>query len=127
MEKADIGLIGLAVMGENLCLNMESRGFTVAVCNRTAGKVDHFLSGRAAGKNIIGCRSLAELTERLVRPRKILMMIRAGQAVDDTIERLIPLLEEGDMGTLEQVITDDDYRSKLMNVHTSKLISENEL
>ena len=97
MKKADIGLIGLAVMGENLCMNMESRGFTVAVYNRTIEKVDSFTSGRAAGKRIIGCHSLEELVENLEKPRKVLMMVRAGQAVDDMINGLLPLLEEGDI------------------------------
>ena len=97
MKKADIGLIGLAVMGENLVMNMESKGFTVAVFNRTVEKVDKFIAGRAAGKNIIGCRSLAELVENLEKPRKVFMMVKAGQAVDDMIEALIPLLEKGDI------------------------------
>ena len=68
MKKADIGLIGLAVMGENLVMNMESKGFTVAVYNRTPEKVDHFISGRAAGKKIIGCHSLEELVRQLESP-----------------------------------------------------------
>ena len=97
MKKADIGLIGLAVMGENLVMNMESKGFTVAVYNRTTSKVDDFISGRAKGKNIIGCHSLEELIENLEKPRKVFMMIKAGQAVDGMIEQLIPLMEEGDI------------------------------
>jgi 6-phosphogluconate dehydrogenase len=97
MKKADIGLIGLAVMGENLVLNMESKGFTVAVFNRTAARVDAFAAGRGMGKNILPCRTLQELTESLECPRKIMMMVKAGQAVDDLIEQLLPLLDEGDI------------------------------
>ena len=97
MNKADIGLIGLAVMGENLVMNMESKGFTVAVYNRTTSKVDDFVGGRAAGKNIIGCHSLQELADNLARPRKVMMMVKAGQAVDSLIDQLIPYLEEGDI------------------------------
>ena len=97
MKKSDIGLIGLAVMGENLVMNMESKGFTVSVYNRTAQKVTNFINGRAAGKNIVGTYSLKELVKSLEKPRKVMMMIKAGQAVDDTIEQLIPLLEEGDI------------------------------
>ncbi len=97
MKKADIGVIGLAVMGENLVMNMESKGFTVAVYNRTVEKVRNFIAGRAAGKKIIGAGSLEELTACLERPRKVFMMVKAGQAVDELIERLIPLLEEGDI------------------------------
>ncbi len=97
MGKADIGLIGLAVMGENLVMNMESRGFTVAVYNRTTSKVDNFINGRAAGKNIIGCHSVQELADSLKKPRKIMMMVKAGAAVDSLIDQLIPVLEEGDI------------------------------
>ena len=96
MEKYDIGLIGLAVMGENLILNMESHGFSVAVYNRTTSKVDNFINGRAAGKNIKGCFSLEELVQSLKRPRKIMMMIRAGSPVDSVIDALVPLLDSGD-------------------------------
>ena len=94
---ADIGVVGLAVMGENLILNMESRGFTVACFNRTVAKVDAFLGGRGRGKKLIGCRSLKELADALSRPRRILMMVRAGRPVDDLIGELAPLLEPGDM------------------------------
>ena len=96
-QKADIGLIGLAVMGENLVLNMESKGFTVAVFNRTVEKVDHFISGRGAGKNFIGAHSIEELCNSLERPRKVMMLVKAGKAVDDFIDLLIPHLEEGDI------------------------------
>ncbi|MDR1102414.1 MAG: decarboxylating NADP(+)-dependent phosphogluconate dehydrogenase [Tannerella sp.] len=98
MEKlADIGLIGLAVMGENLVLNMESKGFTVGVFNRTVSKVDAFVNGRGKGKNFIGAHSIEELCRSLKRPRKVMMLVKAGQAVDDFIEQIIPHLEPGDV------------------------------
>ena len=97
MGKADIGLIGLAVMGENLILNMESHGFTVAVYNRTVEKVDSFINGRAKGKNIIGCHSIEDLIANLKSPRKVMLMVKAGKPVDDFIEVLIPHLEKGDI------------------------------
>ncbi len=96
-EKADIGLIGLAVMGENLVLNMESKGFTVSVFNRTVEKVDNFMNDRAAGKNIIGTHSIEELVSTLKRPRKVMLMVKAGWPVDAFIEKLLPHLEEGDI------------------------------
>ena len=96
-EKADIGLVGLAVMGENLVLNMESRGFTVAVFNRTVEKVDAFVSGRARGKRIVGTRSIPELVASLKRPRRVMLMVKAGKPVDDLIEQLLPHLEPGDI------------------------------
>ena len=94
---ADIGLIGLAVMGENLVMNMESKGFTVAVFNRTTSKVTNFVEGRAKGKNIIGCYSIEELTQNLAKPRKVMMMVKAGEAVDNMIEQLLKVLEPGDI------------------------------
>ncbi len=97
MKKADIGLIGLAVMGENLVLNMESKGFTVAVFNRTVEKVDAFIAGRGAGKNFIGCHSIEEFCASLERPRKVMMLVKAGAAVDSFIEQIIPCLEPGDI------------------------------
>ena len=97
MKKADIGLIGLAVMGENLVLNMESKGFTVAVFNRSVDKVDKFINGRGAGKNFIGCHSIEELCKNLERPRKVMMLVKAGSPVDDFIEQIIPNLEPGDI------------------------------
>ncbi|WP_010416288.1 decarboxylating NADP(+)-dependent phosphogluconate dehydrogenase [Anaerophaga thermohalophila] len=96
-QLSDIGLIGLAVMGENLVLNMESKGFQVSVFNRTTEKVDNFINGRAKGKNIKGTHSLEELVQTLERPRKVMMMIKAGEAVDKLIDNLIPLLEPGDI------------------------------
>ncbi|MBR5986125.1 MAG: decarboxylating NADP(+)-dependent phosphogluconate dehydrogenase, partial [Clostridia bacterium] len=94
---ADIGLIGLAVMGENLVMNMESKGFTVAVFNRTTSKVTDFVEGRAKGKNIIGCYSIQELKDNLAVPRKVMLMVKAGQAVDSMIEQLLAVLEPGDI------------------------------
>ncbi len=96
-KKADIGLIGLAVMGENLVLNMESKGFTVAVYNRTVEKVDRFINGRGKGKNFIGAHSLEELVASLKRPRKVMLLVKAGKPVDDFIGKLIPLLDQGDI------------------------------
>ncbi len=95
--KADIGLVGLAVMGENLVLNMESRGFSVAVYNRTVEKVDAFTGGRGKGKRIIGAHSPAELAAALQKPRRVMIMVKAGKAVDDTIESLLGVLEPGDI------------------------------
>ena len=97
MNKADIGLIGLAVMGENLVLNMERNGFTVAVYNRTTSKVDDFVNGRGAGKNIIGAHTVADLCANLERPRRVMIMVKAGAAVDAVIESLLPHLEKGDI------------------------------
>ena len=94
---ADIGLIGLAVMGENLVMNMESKGFTVAVFNRTTSKVTNFVEGRAKGRNIIGCYSIEELAQNLAKPRKVMMMVKAGEAVDNMIEQLLKVLEPGDI------------------------------
>jgi 6-phosphogluconate dehydrogenase len=95
--QCDFGLIGLAVMGENLALNVESRAFSVAVFNRTVSKVDEFIAGRARGKNFRGCHSLEDLVASLKRPRKIMLMVKAGPAVDEFIEKLIPLLDAGDV------------------------------
>ncbi|BCW98609.1 MAG: 6-phosphogluconate dehydrogenase, NADP(+)-dependent, decarboxylating [Armatimonadota bacterium] len=97
MGDASIGLIGLAVMGENLVLNMSDHGFKVAVYNRTVSKVDDFLTNRARGRDIVGAHSLEEFVGLLARPRKVMLMVKAGQAVDDFIEMLVPLLEPGDI------------------------------
>ncbi|MEE2639142.1 MAG: decarboxylating NADP(+)-dependent phosphogluconate dehydrogenase [Planctomycetota bacterium] len=96
-EKCDFGLIGLAVMGENLALNVESRGNRVAVYNRTTEKVDEFIEGRAAGRNFVGCHSLQEMVDNLSTPRKVMMLVKAGPAVDAIIDQLIPMLEPGDV------------------------------
>lgn len=97
MSQADIAVIGLAVMGENLVLNMESKGFNVAVFNRSTDKVTRFVEGRGAGKNIVAAMSLEDLVASLKRPRKIMIMVKAGAAVDAVIESLVPMLEEGDI------------------------------
>ena len=99
MTQADIALIGLAVMGQNLALNMADHGFTVAVYNRTTSVVDAFVAGLAerSKPHIIGAHSLEELTATLKRPRRVMLMVKAGQPVDDLIEKLIPLLEPGDI------------------------------
>jgi 6-phosphogluconate dehydrogenase len=95
--QADIGLIGLAVMGQNLVLNMADHGFCVAVYNRTTSKVEQFLETTARGTRVVGAYSLEELVSKLKRPRRVMLMIQAGRAVDAIIEQLIPLLEEGDI------------------------------
>ena len=97
MAKQDIGLIGLAVMGENLILNIESKGFSVAVFNRTTSKVERFVKGRAKGKNIVGTYSMQEFVSALERPRRIMLMVKAGEPVDAMIEQVKPLLEPGDI------------------------------
>ncbi|MBZ0302192.1 MAG: decarboxylating NADP(+)-dependent phosphogluconate dehydrogenase [Anaerolineae bacterium] len=94
---ADIGLIGLAVMGQNLVLNMSDHGYTVAVFNRTTSKVDAFVNGEAQGRSIIGTRSIEELTAALKLPRRVMIMVQAGPAVDAVIEQLLPHLEPGDI------------------------------
>ena len=94
---ADIGLIGLAVMGQNLVLNMNDHGFTVAVYNRTVSKVDDFLAGNAAGTNVVGAHSIEELIGLLKRPRRVMLMVKAGKPVDAFIETLLPHLEPGDI------------------------------
>ncbi|MFC1763673.1 decarboxylating NADP(+)-dependent phosphogluconate dehydrogenase [Planctomycetota bacterium] len=97
MSKADIGVVGLAVMGENLILNMESKGFTVSCYNRTTSKVDDFTNGRAKGKNIIGCKSVEDFVASLKTPRKVMIMVKAGGPVDAFIDQVLPHLEDGDI------------------------------
>jgi len=94
---SDIGLIGLAVMGENLILNMANKGYTVTAYNRSQNKVENFLNSRAKGKNIRGAGSIGEFVASLEKPRKIMLMVKAGQAVDDIIEKLIPHLDDNDI------------------------------
>ena len=96
-QRADIGLIGLAVMGENLVLNMESKGYTVAVFNRTVEKVNDFIAGRGKDKNFIGAQTLEEFIASIERPRKVMLLVKAGKPVDDFIDKLIPLLDKGDI------------------------------
>lgn len=95
--KADIALIGLAVMGQNLVLNMNDHGFTVVVFNRTVSKVDDFLAKEAKGTNVIGAHSIEEMVAQLKRPRRVMMLVKAGKPVDDFIEKLLPHLEPGDI------------------------------
>lgn len=97
MDKAHFGLVGLGVMGENLVLNAERNGFSSVVFNRTFAKTQEFLAGRGANKNIVGAETLQDFVAMLERPRRILLMVKAGQPVDDMIATLSPLLEEGDL------------------------------
>ena len=97
MSQSDIGLIGLAVMGENLVLNMESKGFRASVFNRTTSVTEKFAAGRARGKNIVPTKTLEEFVQSLARPRKAQIMVKAGAPVDAVIEQLVPLLEPGDV------------------------------
>ncbi|KAG1184477.1 hypothetical protein G6F35_015090 [Rhizopus arrhizus] len=94
---ADIGLIGLAVMGQNLILNMNDHGYTVCAYNRTTSKVDDFLANEAKGTKIVGAHSVEELCAKLKRPRKVMLLVKAGSAVDAFIDQLLPYLEEGDI------------------------------
>jgi 6-phosphogluconate dehydrogenase len=95
--QADLGLIGLAVIGQNLALNMDDHGFTVAVYNRTTARVDEFLAREARGTRILGARSIEELVGHLKRPRRVMLLVKAGPPVDEFIERLLPHLEPGDI------------------------------
>ncbi|MDH4179457.1 MAG: NADP-dependent phosphogluconate dehydrogenase, partial [Armatimonadota bacterium] len=97
MPPQDFGLIGLAVMGQNLALNVESKGFSVAVYNRTTARTQEFMAGPAKGKNFVGAESLEDFVAALSRPRKIMLMVKAGQPVDDFIEQLLPHLDKGDL------------------------------
>src|SRR5688572_15328866 len=96
-DLADIGLIGLAVMGENFALNMESKGFRVAVYNRSVARVDELMQGRGKGKRFIPAHTIEEFVAALSRPRKIVMLVKAGKPVDELIDRLLPLLEPGNI------------------------------
>src|SRR5690606_2816950 len=97
MEKQSIGVIGLGVMGKNLSLNLESRGFSVSLFNRSFEKTQEFIDESGAQKQFFGFNSLSEFVESLERPRKILMIVKSGAAVDDTIASLVPYLEQGDI------------------------------
>jgi len=97
MPQADIGLIGLAVMGQNLVLNMDDHGYTVAVFNRTVSKVDDFVNGPAAGTKVIGTHSIEEFVAALKRPRRVMLLVKAGEAVDKFIDAMLPHLEAGDI------------------------------
>src|SRR5213076_3320116 len=95
--KADIALIGLAVMGQNLILNMNDHGYTVVAFNRTVSKVDEFLAHEAKGTKVIGAHSIEEMVRLLKKPRRVMLMVKAGAAVDEFIEQIIPHLEPGDI------------------------------
>ena len=118
IQKAEIGLIGLAVMGENLALNIESKGFRIAVFNRTVSKVDDFINGRAADKNLIGTHSVEEFVDILEKPRRIMLMVKAGEAVDKFIDLLTPHLEIGDL------IIDGGNSNFLDTERRTKLLAE---
>ena len=94
---ADIGVVGLAVMGQNLVLNMNDKGFKVAVFNRTTSKVDEFLNGPAKGTNVLGCHDLKSFVSSLKPPRRVMLMVKAGPVIDAFIEQLVPYLEKGDI------------------------------
>src|SRR5436190_18547055 len=96
-ESCDIGLIGLAVMGQNLVLNMNDHGYKVAVFNRTVSKVDDFIANEAKGTQVVGAHSIAELVQALKKPRRVMLMVKAGETVDQMIESLLPRLEKGDI------------------------------
>jgi len=119
--KADIGVIGLAVMGRNLVLNMADHGFTVAVFNRTVSRVDEFLAGEAKGTSVLGAHSLEEFVGKLKRPRRVMLMVKAGRAVDDFIEQLLPHLEPGD------IIIDGGNANYLDSMRRTKYLEERSL
>jgi 6-phosphogluconate dehydrogenase len=121
MSKAHFGLIGLGVMGENLVLNAERNGFSSVVFNRTYAKTQEFLAGRGAGKQIIGAETLPEFVAALERPRRILVMVKAGQPVDDMIATLSPLLDEGDLliDGGNSLYTDTERRVKELRARAS--------
>src|SRR5918912_2956903 len=96
-ESCDIGLIGLAVMGQNLVLNMNDHGYKVAVFNRTTSKVDDFIQNEAKGTQVVGTHSIEELVQSLKRPRRIMLMVKAGSTVDVMINQVVPHLEKGDI------------------------------
>src|ERR1700692_704590 len=110
----DIGLIGLAVMGQNLVLNMNDHGYKVAVFNRTTSKVDEFIDKQAKGTQVVGTHSIRDMCDLLKLPRRIMMMVKAGKVVDETIEQIVPHLEKGDIviDGGNSLYTDTDRRTK---------------
>src|ERR1700704_5858088 len=115
-ESCDIGLIGLAVMGQNLVLNMNDHGYRVAVFNRTVSKVDDFINDEAKGTQVVGTHSIPELVEALKKPRRVMLMVKAGETVDHMIESLLPHLEKGDIiiDGGNSLYTDTNRRTKLL-------------
>jgi 6-phosphogluconate dehydrogenase len=118
-KSCDIGLIGLAVMGQNLVLNMNDHGYRVAVFNRTVAKVDEFIKNQAQGTDVIGARSIDEMCRLLKTPRRIMIMVKAGSAVEQTIEQIVPHLEKGDIiiDGGNSLYTDSDRRTKDLAEH----------
>ncbi len=114
MSEADIGLIGLAVMGQNLVMNMNDHGHTVAVYNRTTAKVDEFLQGPAKGSKVIGTHSIEEFVSKLKKPRRVMLMVKAGEVVDQFIEQILPFLDAGDIliDGGNSLYSDTDRRTK---------------
>ena len=112
----DIGLIGLAVMGQNLVLNMNDHGFKVAVFNRTVSRVDDFLANEARGTQVVGAHSVEELASLLKRPRRVMLMVKAGEVVDEMIEQVLPHLEAGDIiiDGGNSLYTDSNRRAKYL-------------
>ena len=115
-ETCDIGLIGLAVMGQNLVLNMNDHGYRVAVFNRTVSKVNEFLKDEAAGTQVVGAHSIEELVESLKKPRRVMLMVKAGETVDHMIDSLVPHLEAGDIiiDGGNSLYTDTNRRTKAL-------------
>jgi 6-phosphogluconate dehydrogenase len=113
-ESCDIGLIGLAVMGQNLVLNMNDHGYRVAVFNRTVSKVDEFTSNEAKGTQVVGTHSIEELVASLKRPRRVMLMVKAGDTVDQMIDAIVPHLEKGDIiiDGGNSLFTDTNRRTK---------------
>ena len=123
MEKSDFGLIGLAVMGQNLVLNVESRGFQVSVYNRTTSTMTEFI-GQNPDKKLIGCETLEEFVDSLASPRKIQIMVKAGGPVDAVIESLMPLLDKDDIiiDGGNSLYTDTERRDKWCSEHGLRFI-----
>src|SRR5882672_5606862 len=115
-ESCDIGLIGLAVMGQNLVLNMNDHGYRVAVFNRTVSKVDDFINNEAKGTQVVGAHSIPELSEALKKPRRVMLMVKAGDTVDHMIDALLPHLEKGDIviDGGNSLYTDTNRRAKAL-------------
>ena len=123
--RADLALIGLAVMGQNLILNMNDHGFTIVAYNRSTDKVDRFLANEAKGTRVIGAHSIAEMVALLKKPRRVMMLVKAGQPVDDFIEQLIPHLEKGDIIIQiaeENIKNMDDFNKALASTKGKKTL-----